>query len=96
MRRHIDISFTISNKCCSTVQLGHHVIDCFSTSILIATFVKEDGEKGRLLRRTLIRYLVLCQVMVMRDVSTAVKKRFPTFDHCREAGTYPYPLVDKW
>ncbi|CAD5210942.1 unnamed protein product [Bursaphelenchus okinawaensis] len=55
-------------------------------SLLITTYIKGTDEMARRTRRTLIRYLVLTQAMVFRDVSTCVKKRFPTMDHLVTAG----------
>uniref|UniRef100_A0A8C2SVX9 Bestrophin homolog n=1 Tax=Coturnix japonica TaxID=93934 RepID=A0A8C2SVX9_COTJA len=43
-------------------------------------------ERGRILRRTLMRYGSLAALLVLRAVSTAVYKRFPTTDHLVEAG----------
>ncbi|XP_021238615.1 bestrophin-2, partial [Numida meleagris] len=42
--------------------------------------------RGRILRRTLMRYGSLAALLVLRAVSTAVYKRFPTTDHLVEAG----------
>uniref|UniRef100_A0A1I7RQ62 Bestrophin homolog n=1 Tax=Bursaphelenchus xylophilus TaxID=6326 RepID=A0A1I7RQ62_BURXY len=57
-----------------------------SPSLLIQTYVKGTDEMARRTRRNLVRYLVLTQAMVFRDVSTCVKKRFPTMDHLVTAG----------
>ncbi|CAL8357070.1 unnamed protein product [Boreogadus saida] len=38
-------------------------------------------ERGRLLRRTMMRYVSLSALLILRSVSTAVFKRFPTMDH---------------
>ncbi|XP_042308481.1 bestrophin-2 [Sceloporus undulatus] len=48
--------------------------------------VHGTDEKGRLYRRTLMRYCSLSAVLILRSVSTAVFKRFPTMDHVVEAG----------
>ncbi|XP_069084425.1 bestrophin-3 isoform X2 [Pleurodeles waltl] len=53
---------------------------------LISSNVHGRDEYGRLLRRTLMRYVNLTSVLIFRSVSTAVYKRFPTFDHVVEAG----------
>ncbi|VDM68390.1 unnamed protein product [Strongylus vulgaris] len=39
-----------------------------------------------MMRRTLIRYLVLTQAMVFRDVAAGVRRRFPTMNHLVTAG----------
>uniref|UniRef100_A0A3B3DXJ5 Bestrophin homolog n=1 Tax=Oryzias melastigma TaxID=30732 RepID=A0A3B3DXJ5_ORYME len=44
-----------------------------------------NDERGRLLRRTLMRYASLSSLLILRSVSTAVFKRFPTMDHVVEA-----------
>ncbi|KAM8978727.1 bestrophin-3 [Sarcophilus harrisii] len=53
---------------------------------LISSSVHGRDEYGRLLRRTLMRYVNLTSLLIFRSVSTAVFKRFPTIDHVVEAG----------
>ncbi|XP_006095536.1 bestrophin-3 isoform X2 [Myotis lucifugus] len=53
---------------------------------LISSSVHGRDERGRLLRRTLMRYVNLTSLLIFRSVSTAVYKRFPTMDHVVEAG----------
>ena len=45
-------------------------------------------ERGRLMRRTIMRYLCLSYVITLSSISSAVKKRFPTFQHMTEAGSW--------
>ncbi|KAM4748475.1 bestrophin-2a [Rhinophrynus dorsalis] len=52
----------------------------------ISGYVHGADEKGRLYRRTLMRYCSLSGLLILRSVSTAVFKRFPTIDHVVEAG----------
>uniref|UniRef100_A0A915K1B3 Bestrophin homolog n=1 Tax=Romanomermis culicivorax TaxID=13658 RepID=A0A915K1B3_ROMCU len=40
-----------------------------------------------MVRRTLMRYLSLANVLVLRDISSAVRKRFPTYDQLLAAGS---------
>ncbi|KAM9229181.1 bestrophin-3 isoform 1-T1 [Dugong dugon] len=54
--------------------------------LLISSSVLGSDEHGRLLRRTLMRYVNLTSLLIFRSVSTAVYKRFPTMDHVVEAG----------
>ncbi|XP_030429458.1 bestrophin-4-like [Gopherus evgoodei] len=53
---------------------------------VISSTVHGKDEKGRILRRSLIRYANLSSVLILRSVSTRVLKRFPTMDHLVEAG----------
>jgi len=52
----------------------------------IACYIPGTDYKDRLIRRTLIRYVNLTIIIVLRDVSLAAKKRFPTEDYLVAAG----------
>ncbi|CAL7948473.1 unnamed protein product [Xylocopa violacea] len=53
---------------------------------LIALYVTGNDEYARMLRRGLMRYLNLSLILVLRSISSAVKKRFPTLDHVVDSG----------
>ncbi|KAG8438179.1 hypothetical protein GDO86_008755 [Hymenochirus boettgeri] len=53
---------------------------------LVSSNVQGTDERGRMLRRTLMRYASLTGVLILRSVSTAVYMRFPTLQHVVNAG----------
>ncbi|GAB6021312.1 hypothetical protein CHUAL_003926 [Chamberlinius hualienensis] len=52
----------------------------------VTLYVSGNDERGRLIRRTLMRWWNLSFVLMMRTISVAVKKRFPAEQHLVEAG----------
>ncbi|CAP32290.1 Protein CBG13503 [Caenorhabditis briggsae] len=56
------------------------------TALLIATYIRGNDEKSRILRRTTLRYMVLTQVIIFRDISMRVRRRFPTLETVVAAG----------
>ena len=60
-----------------------------STSMYITAYFTGDDEGGRLMRRTIIRYVCLSFVLTMMSICPPVKKRFPSLSHVREAGQHP-------
>lgn len=52
----------------------------------IALYVQGNDDHARMTRRTLMRYLNLTLILVLRSISSAVKRRFPKLDHLVEAG----------
>ncbi|XP_054269172.1 bestrophin-4 isoform X2 [Macrosteles quadrilineatus] len=57
-----------------------------SIAVYVSSCVHGQDERGRLMRRTIMRYVCLCLTMVFTMISPRVKKRFPTIDHFVEAG----------
>ncbi|KOX76000.1 Bestrophin-2 [Melipona quadrifasciata] len=60
---------------------------------LIALYVTGNDEYARMLRRAMMRYLNLSLILVLRSISSAVKKRFPTLDHVVDSGKCKYHIV---
>ncbi|CAI2352993.1 unnamed protein product [Caenorhabditis sp. 36 PRJEB53466] len=55
-------------------------------AIQVSNLVRGSCEEARLVRRTVIRYLVLSQVMLFRDISMKVRRRFPNLESLIDAG----------
>jgi len=53
---------------------------------MISGHIHGSDERGKIIRRTLARYLLILQALTFQAISTSVKKRFPTEDHLVEAG----------
>uniref|UniRef100_A0A0N5AEW2 Bestrophin homolog n=1 Tax=Syphacia muris TaxID=451379 RepID=A0A0N5AEW2_9BILA len=55
-------------------------------AIYVGNIISGVDEETRKLRRTIIRYLCLTQVLVFRDICENVRKRFPNYDSVVKAG----------
>uniref|UniRef100_A0A0N5AR82 Bestrophin homolog n=1 Tax=Syphacia muris TaxID=451379 RepID=A0A0N5AR82_9BILA len=55
-------------------------------AIYVAQCIEGNSEHARIVRRTVVRYLCLTQVLVFRDICEGVRKRFPTYDSIVKAG----------
>ncbi|EDW83019.1 uncharacterized protein Dwil_GK22536, isoform A [Drosophila willistoni] len=55
-------------------------------AVFVSSNVHGQDERGRVMRRTIMRYVCLCLTMVLVNVSPRVKKRFPSLDNLVEAG----------
>ncbi|XP_050452328.1 bestrophin-4-like [Cataglyphis hispanica] len=53
---------------------------------LVALYISGNDEYSRMLRRALMRYLNLSLILVLRSISSAVKRRFPTLEHVVDSG----------
>uniref|UniRef100_A0A914UXQ5 Bestrophin homolog n=1 Tax=Plectus sambesii TaxID=2011161 RepID=A0A914UXQ5_9BILA len=67
-------------------EIFKHIGWIDNPALFIAAYVRGTDEKTRMLRRTVVRYLVLNQALVFRDISMPVRKRFPTIDTLVAAG----------
>ncbi|XP_072941772.1 bestrophin-4 isoform X2 [Epargyreus clarus] len=57
-----------------------------SIAVFVSSTIHGQDERGRLMRRTIVRYVCVCLTMVLTMISPRVKKRFPTLDNLVEAG----------
>lgn len=55
-------------------------------AVFVSSNIHGQDERGRVMRRTIMRYVCLCLTMVFSNISPRVKKRFPTLEHFVEAG----------
>ncbi|KHN78937.1 Bestrophin-1 [Toxocara canis] len=66
-----------------------------SPAIYIGGYVYGTDDECRILRRTMARYLCLTQLLVYRDISVRVRKRFPTYESIVQAGIITYYFYTK-
>ncbi|XP_050420092.1 bestrophin-4-like isoform X2 [Adelges cooleyi] len=52
----------------------------------VSLYIDGNDDHGRMIRRSLMRYLILTLIMVLRSISSSVKKRFPTLEHVVDSG----------
>lgn len=57
-----------------------------SIAVFVSANVHGQDERGRVMRRTVMRYVCLCLTMVLINISPRVKKRFPKLNNLVEAG----------
>ncbi|XP_012261538.1 bestrophin-4 [Athalia rosae] len=57
-----------------------------SIAVFVSATIHGQDERGRLMRRTIVRYTCVCLTLVLTNISPRVKKRFPTLDHFVDAG----------
>ncbi|XP_045479849.1 bestrophin-2 isoform X2 [Harmonia axyridis] len=55
-------------------------------AVYVSTTVHGQDERGRVMRRTIMRYVCTCITMTFTMISPKVKKRFPTLDYFIDAG----------
>nr|XP_050868666.1 bestrophin-4-like isoform X1 [Vespula vulgaris]XP_050868667.1 bestrophin-4-like isoform X1 [Vespula vulgaris]XP_050868669.1 bestrophin-4-like isoform X1 [Vespula vulgaris]XP_050868670.1 bestrophin-4-like isoform X1 [Vespula vulgaris] len=57
-----------------------------SIAVFVSATIHGNDERGRLMRRTIVRYVCVCLTLVLTNVSPRVKKRFPTLEHFVDTG----------
>lgn len=57
-----------------------------STAVYVSALVTGQDERGRLMRRTIMRYVCLSHTLVMTMIAPRVKRRFPKLEYIRDAG----------
>ncbi|XP_076048194.1 bestrophin-2-like isoform X2 [Oratosquilla oratoria] len=57
-----------------------------SLALYVSTSIHGQDERSRLMRRTVLRYVNLTEVITLIMISPRVKKRFPTLEHLVDAG----------
>lgn len=57
-----------------------------SLALFVSTSIHGLDERSRLMRRTVMRYVNLTEIITFIMISPTVKKRFPTLEHLVEAG----------
>lgn len=55
-------------------------------AVFVSAHVHGQDERGRVMRRTIMRYVCLCLTMVLTNIAPRVKKRFPSLDNFIESG----------
>jgi len=67
-------------------QLGHIPWPDHMAMFVTANVHGRD-DRGRAMRRTMLRYINLAYAITMSSISTSVAKRFPSYDKIVEAGS---------
>ncbi|VDN07156.1 unnamed protein product [Thelazia callipaeda] len=71
---------------CSVLSHCFNCNERFSIALMTAAYVRGNDETSRKMRRNIVRYCVLSQALVFRDISMKVRKRFPTMNAVIAAG----------
>uniref|UniRef100_A0A915PD11 Bestrophin homolog n=1 Tax=Setaria digitata TaxID=48799 RepID=A0A915PD11_9BILA len=57
-----------------------------TSALYISKYISGKDDHARLLRRNLVRYLLFHQVLIYRDISEVIRRRFPTLETLVTAG----------
>jgi hypothetical protein len=84
LSKYIPLSFLLGFFVSQVVSRWQSIINGIgwidTSAISFANFIVGTDNETRILRRTLIRYMVLNQALVLRDISLQARKRFPTLE----------------
>ena len=60
----------------------------------VSAMMQGNDDRGRMLRRTIMRYLTVSYILTMKDICPPVRKRFPTLQRVRDVGRQSNSRVD--
>ncbi|CAD5221045.1 unnamed protein product [Bursaphelenchus okinawaensis] len=90
LSKYLPLSFLLGFFVSQVVGRWNHITEGIgwidNSAINFANFIHGKDEDTRLQRRSLVRYMVLNQALVLRDISMQVRKRFPTLESLIAAG----------
>jgi hypothetical protein len=66
-----------------------------SPALYVATNVRGVDESTRIARRNIVRYLVLTQALIFRDISMPVRRRFPVVETLVVAGERNVTVISR-
>ncbi|CAI5447850.1 unnamed protein product [Caenorhabditis angaria] len=65
-------------------------------ALFTSMYLNGNDDRGRMLRRSIVRYCVMAQTMVFRDIHIGVRKRFPTLETMVAAGIMTEQDLEKF
>ncbi|KAI1726035.1 bestrophin, RFP-TM, chloride channel domain-containing protein [Ditylenchus destructor] len=68
------------------VAIFNHIGFIDNLALVVAALIRGSDAETKLLRRNIIRYSVLSQALVFRDISIQVRKRFPDIESIMHSG----------
>ncbi|CAD6187686.1 unnamed protein product [Caenorhabditis auriculariae] len=87
---YLPLNFVLGFFCNIIIRRWLKLFTCLGSIDNIALFVsgnvRGDEERARQIRRNIVRYCVLSQTLVFRDIHVAVRRRFPTLESVAAAG----------
>lgn len=60
-----------------------------SLALIVSTSIHGHDNRGRLMRRTIMRYVNLTFTLTLTMITPRAKKRFPTLEHLVDSGRHP-------